>query len=194
MSTASVGLYARRIDDVILTRLADVRGTWIAFPANDGTATVYGVEAEVKGNVRDVLPKAPNLALRANVTVNRSRVSDVPGPDNRLERQTPVSANVGFDWTMDSVPVTMGASFSYIAGGRVRVSFSQADELPYKRIVDAYVLWKVDAATSLRLSFDNLLAQDRFDGTSFFDDTGTVDLHNRSPTHTAVRLTVEWSL
>jgi outer membrane receptor protein involved in Fe transport len=190
----SVGLYARRIDDVILTRLADVRGTWIAFPANDGTATVYGVEAEVKGNVRDVLPKAPNLALRANVTVNRSRVSDVPGPDNRLERQTPVSANVGFDWTMDSVPVTMGASFSYIAGGRVRVSFSQADELPYKRIVDAYVLWKVDAATSLRLSFDNLLAQDRFDGTSFFDDTGTVDLHNRSPTHTAVRLTVEWSL
>jgi outer membrane receptor protein involved in Fe transport len=190
----SVSVYARRIDDVILTRLANVRGTWISFPANDGSATVYGVEAEVKGNVRDLRPDAPNVALRANVTFNRSRVSDVPGPDNRLERQTPVSANVGFDWSMDSVPVTVGASFSYIAGGRARVSLTQADELPYKRIVDAYLLWKVDAATSLRLSFADLLAQDRFDGTSFFDGTGTVELHNRSATHTAVRLTVEWSM
>jgi len=190
----SVSVYARRIDDVVLTRLANVGGRWTSFPANDGTADVYGVEAEVKGNARDFRPDAPNVAVRANVAVNRSRVSDVPGPDNRLERQTPVSANVGFDWSMDKMPVTVGANFSYIAGGRVRVSLTQADQLPYKRIVDAYLLWKMNAAASLRLSFANLLAQDRFDGTSVFDDTGTVDLHNRSPTHTVVRLTAEWSL
>jgi outer membrane receptor protein involved in Fe transport len=190
----SVSAYVRRIDDVILTRLANVDGTWITFPANRGVADVQGIEAEVKVNLRTFRKSAPDVSLRANVAANRSRVEDVPGPDNRLDRQVPWSANAGFDWVLDGMPLTLGANFSYQGGGRVRTSFTEAEALPYRRVLDAYALWKFDRTTSLRLSVADLLAQDRVNWKSHFDETGELRLTTTSPTRTVVRVALEFAL
>lgn len=190
----SVSAYGRRIDDVILVRLANVNGTWIDSPVNAGVAAAYGIEAEAKANLRTWHRRAPNVALHANLAFNRSRLEDVPGPDNRLGRQVPWSANAGFDWVFDAMPLTIGVNFSYQAGGRVRTSFTEAEFLPYKRLFDTYALWKLDARTSLRLSLANVLAQDRYAWTSHFDETGALQLTTTSPSRTVVRLAVEFTL
>ena len=190
----SASAFARRIDDVMLDRGANVDGTWIIFPANAGSARVEGVELEAKLDLRDFRADAPNVLLRMNVARNWSRVDAIPGPDNRLDRQVPVSGTIGADYVADEVPVTIGGSFTYKGGGRVRTGESQSAVLPIQRLLDAYVLWKVDPKVQLRLSFQNILRQDYVDVTSYFDEAGRTDLSTTTPTGTLIRLAVELSL
>jgi outer membrane receptor protein involved in Fe transport len=190
----SVSAYARRIDDVIVERLANVDGTWITSPSNDGDARVYGIEAEAKVDLRSLRKAAPNVRIHANFARNWSSVDQVPGPDNRLERQRPLTANVGFDYALDGYPWTLGANFSFRRGGNVRLSVTQSDTLPVRRVLDVYALWKLDPNTRIRLSLANVLGQDRVSATSYFDDSGTLTLTTTAPTRTVVRMAVEFSL
>jgi outer membrane receptor for ferrienterochelin and colicins len=190
----SLSAYARRIDDVILDRLVDVSGTFITFPANQGAARVHGVEAEAKVHLRDFSKAAPDVDIRANVTRNWSAVEDVPGPDNRLDRQVPLSANAGFDYTSDDYPLTVGASLSFHGGGPVRLSVNQSETLAIKRVLDIYALWRLDAATRIRLSVANVLRQDNVDAQSYFDPSGELRLTTTAATSTVVRVSVEFTL
>ena len=191
---ASVAAYARRIDDVILDRLSNVNGTWISFPANGGRASVEGVELEAKLNLRDIRREAADLTLRGNLARNWSRVHDVPGPDNRLDRQVPVSGTVGLDYVADAFPVTVGVAFTFRGGGPVRVAADRSEALPVRRVLDAYALWKLDARTKVRFSLQNILRQDYVEATSHFDETGRLDLVTTTLTGTSIRVAVELSL
>jgi outer membrane receptor protein involved in Fe transport len=193
-SLVSVSGFARRVDDVIVERETNVDGTWITSPANGGSARIEGIELEAKLNLRDLRERAPNVLLRMNVARNWSRVDAVPGPDNRLDRQVPVSGTIGADYFPDAAPVTIGGSFTFKGGGPVRNGVSQSEVLPIRRALDAYALWSVDAKTRLRLSFQNILRQDYVYVTSYFDEAGRTDLTTTVPTGTLIRLAVELSL
>lgn len=190
----SVSAFSRRIDDVIVDQEANVNGTWITFPANGGSARVEGIEFEAKLNLRDLRENFPNVLFRMDVARNWSRVDAVPGPDNRLDRQVPVSGTIGADYVVDEAPVTLGGSFTFKGGGPVRTAVSQSEVLPIRRVLEAYALWKVDAQTSLRLSLQNILRQDYVYVTSYFDPAGRTDLATTTPTGTLIRLAVELSL
>ena len=191
---ASVSAFARRIDDVILDQLANVNGTWITFPENGGRASVEGIELEAKFNLRDIRVGAPNLALRGNLARNWSSVHDVPGPDNRLDRQVPFSGSVAADYVADACPLTFGVAFTYRGGGPVRVAADRSEVLPIRRLLDAYALWKLDAGTKVRFSLQNILRQDYVEATSHFDESGRLDLVTTTPTGTSIRVAVELSL
>jgi hypothetical protein len=47
---------------------------------------------------------APAIDFRANLSLNWSDLKTVPGPNNRLDSQTPVSANIGMDYKLSKVP------------------------------------------------------------------------------------------
>ncbi|MGE5170642.1 MAG: TonB-dependent receptor plug domain-containing protein [Rudaea sp.] len=190
----SVSAFARRVDDVILDRETNVEGTWITFPANTGSARVRGIELETKFNLRDLREHAPNVLFRMNLGRNWSRVDAIPGPDNRLDRQVPVSGTIGVDCFSDGAPLTIGGSFTFKGGGPVRTGEGQSEVLPIRRALDAYALWIVDTRTQLRLSFQNILRQDYAYVTSYFDEAGRTDLATTTPTGTLIRLAVEWSL
>lgn len=183
--------YVRRIDDVILQRLANVNGTWIASLANNGGARVRGLEFEARFNVRSWRKAAPNITVRANLARNWSSVDRVPGPDNRLDRQTPTSANVGFDYIAEGAPLSVGANFGFQGGGPVRVSPTQSALVSAKRVLDAYALWKLDANTQLRVSLANVLAQDHVTVAEYFDENGTLQLTTTSPTRLTIRAVLE---
>jgi outer membrane receptor protein involved in Fe transport len=106
----SVSTYLRRIRDVTQSRLFQQDGVWVEAPFNDGNARAHGVELEAK------LPLTKALDLRANLSRNWSRVDNVPGPDNRLEEQTPATANIGADYRWGQW--TLGGNLNYQAGGR----------------------------------------------------------------------------
>jgi outer membrane receptor protein involved in Fe transport len=164
----SVSGTQRLISDYIRTRLdQDPDGRWIYRPLNDGDARVHSLEAEVKLPLRMLSAAAAGFDMRASVTRNWSEVSTVPGPDNRLDAQTPLSANLGLDYRRDRL--SFGASMAYQQGGWVRISEAQSRRQQTRRDVDAYAAWRLDAHLQLRFTLNNILGIDNT-SESFYED------------------------
>ena len=167
----SVSGTQRLITDYIRTRLdLDPDGRWIYRPLNDGGARVRSLEAELKLPLRRVSAAAAGVDLRASVTRNWSAVDTVPGPGNRLDGQTPMSANVGLDYRKDKL--SFGASMAYQEGGWVRISDAQSRRQHTRRDVDAYAAWKLDAHLQLRFTLNNILGMDNASETFYEDASG----------------------
>lgn len=152
-----LGLFARHIQDAITRRLfQDDDGRWVVAPFNIGRNRVLGAEAEVRWDMDKLAPDHPwraPVVLRADLTLTRSRVaSNSPGVPARLVGQSPVVLGVGFDAGSRRWPaLTWGATLRAEAGYT-----SQPNTVGHLRTrplatLDAYALWKVDAATRLRL-------------------------------------------
>ena len=179
----SVSAYMRRIRDVTLNRLFEQDGEWVIAPFNDGNASVRGVELEAK------LPLTKALDLRANLSRNWSRLDQVPGPDNRLESQTPGTANVGLDYRWSAL--TLGGSFNYQAGGPTRQSAQLLTSVSAKRELDVYALWKMDARSQWRLSASNLLRRQAEETSNYTDSDGLLRRVTLTPTSPTLRIMLE---
>jgi outer membrane receptor protein involved in Fe transport len=155
----SVSAYMRRIDDFNRRGLSQIGGRWIAMPVNDGRANTHGLELEAKFPLQLFWKEGPAIDVRANLNRNWSTVEDVPGPDNRLADQTPLSINLGLDYRLNA-DFNVGGTFTYKSGGPIRISETQSTYATIKRELDVYALWKFDAKTQLRISAVNVLAQD----------------------------------
>ena len=149
----SASVYARTIDNVIVTALTKEGNRWISMPANHGSAQAYGATLEAR------LPVSEQLSLRGNVALNRSRLDSVPGPDNRLARQSPLSAAATIDYKLAAV--TLGAEFVYEAGGRSRNSPAYTSTAPFQRKLDLRAAWKIDRHRQVRFAISDVLQQSR---------------------------------
>jgi outer membrane receptor protein involved in Fe transport len=149
----SASAYVRRIDDVTLPLLFRDGARWVRTPSNQGRADARGVALEGKASV------SAAWLVRGNVARNWSRVAGVPGPDNRLDRQAPLSANAGVDWQV-APALKAGADLNYQRGARTQISAVEASAAGSVRKLDLYAVWQLDAATRLRLGAANLLRRD----------------------------------
>ncbi len=192
-SLFSVNAFARRIDNVIVDTLSQDGAEWVSRPANIGRANVEGVALEANLNLTDVDPAWTAISLRANMAWNHSTVRDVPGPDNRLARQTPLTAGAGFDWPLPAWSLTVGADYSFAGGGPVQVSAIERQDPRPQRSLDAYALWKIGKATSLRLSGKNLLGQSVLseDAVRYPDGSGSFDQFTTDHTSRVWKATLE---
>ncbi|MFA9274204.1 MAG: TonB-dependent receptor plug domain-containing protein [Candidatus Aquirickettsiella gammari] len=186
----SVNFFLRRIEDFTRTSIVN-DGRWVAMPTNDGLATTRGVEFDAKLPLRSVMADAPAVDFRANLAFNSSSVNSVPGPNNRLDSQTPVSANLGVDYKLDDVPLTLGGNLSFQNAGPVRVSVNQSTYGIPKRVLDVYALWKFDNKTNLRIALGNALHQDNLSSSTYADASGSLVRTNTSQTHLALRVNFE---
>jgi outer membrane receptor for ferrienterochelin and colicins len=175
----SVGTSQRRIRDYIRSRLSqDSDGRWLNQPLNDGNATVRSLDVELKFPLKTLVKDAPAFDFRASVNKNWSQVDTVPGPDNRLDQQVPLTANLGLDYRADRV--TAGTSFAYRQGTPVRTSPQQTIRLFQRRDLDAYLLYKYTPGAQLRVSVNNLLGEDTFGYSRYGDANGTSRSWSRS--------------
>ncbi|MGK5077207.1 TonB-dependent receptor plug domain-containing protein [Janthinobacterium sp. HLX7-2] len=189
---------ARRIDGYTRQGLLYSNERWVSTPVNDGRANTQTLELEAKFPLRAVLSvpasasaSVPALDLRASVSRNWSQVEQVPGPDNRLDQQTPVSGNFGLDYKTPDGVLSTGGSFNFRNGGPVRITERQSAYTSPRRDVDIYALWKFDAKNQLRLAVSNLLAQDFESNTSYADASGTIQRNSISPSSPQARATME---
>jgi outer membrane receptor for ferrienterochelin and colicins len=187
----SVSVFLRRIDDITRNDLLNIDGRWVKLPVNDGLATTRGIEMEAKFPLRSLMDAAPAIDFRANLSFNWSTLDSVPGPNNRLDSQTPVSANLGIDYKLDKLPLTLGGNLSFQNGGPVRISEVQSSYTVPKRVADFYGLWKFDPKTSLRVSIANALHQDNISANIYADASGSQTLRSTTPTTVAVRAMLE---
>ncbi|GGC72284.1 TonB-dependent receptor plug domain-containing protein [Undibacterium terreum] len=187
----SASVFYRRIDDITRQQLSFTNGSWVTMPVNDGQATTRGIELEAKMPLRSLYKTAPAIDFRANLSFNWSTLSTVPGPNNRLDSQTPVSANLGMDYKVGGMPLTLGGNLSFQDGGPVRLSGTQSSYSAPKRVLDMFGLWKFDAKTQLRISLANMLHQDNVAATIYADATGSQRQTTFTPTNTVVRVLLE---
>ena len=189
MLSASASL--RQIDDYTHNVLMQEGERWLAMQVNDGRAETRGIELEAKFPLRTVFEAAPALDVRASVSRNWSRVDSVPGPDNRLDQQVPLSATVGLDYKSADGELSTGTSFSFRNGGLARLTDSQNGYNPVRRDLDVYALWKIDPRNNVRVAVSNLLAQDYTTESLYADAQGTSARSTTNAGETQFRVTVE---
>ncbi|MEY4754729.1 MAG: hypothetical protein RJA44_2404 [Pseudomonadota bacterium] len=157
----SASLFHRRISDYIRSTTTLTAGRWISQVQNVGDARSSGIELEAKFRASELFDTRASLDLRANLSLYRSQVDGVPGPDNRLDRQPWASANLGADYRFIELPFSIGANLGWTPANAVQLSASERAESGIKRALDAYLLWRVTPNADLRLSGANLLADDQ---------------------------------
>ena len=183
---------ARRIDGYTRQGLLLIDERWVSTPINDGRANTQTLELEAKFPLRAVLAApVPALDVRASISRNWSQVEQVPGPDNRLDQQTPLSGNVGLDYKTPDGVLSTGGSFTFRTGGPVRITERQSAYTSPRRDLDLYAVWKFDAKNQLRVAVSNLLAQDFESNTSYTDASGTIARNGISTSVPQARATME---
>ena len=183
---------ARRIDGYTRQGLLLIDERWVSTPVNDGRANTQTVELEAKFPLRAVLSATvPAIDLRASISRNWSQVDQVPGPNNRLDQQTPVSGNFGLDYKTPDGVLAAGGSFNFRNGGPVRITQQQSAYTTPRRDLDLYALWKFSPKNQLRLAVSNLLAQDFGSNTIYTDASGTLARNAISPSSPQARATME---
>jgi outer membrane receptor protein involved in Fe transport len=186
----SASVSTRRIDDYTRSQVVFDGARWVASPANAGQARTRGLELEAKFPLKAVMDTTTALDLRASLSRNWSTVDSVPGPHNRLDAQTPVSATLGADYRRG--PLTVGGSYVFKNGGEVRVSGNQISYQSVRRDLDLYALWKFDQKLQLRVAGANLLAQDSIGESSYvLAGNGTQSTRTITPVYRSVRATLE---
>lgn len=195
----SAGVFVRRINDLMrnVTRLETVSWSseqrWVSRPQNLGKALSSGVELEAKFRLDEFFDEALPISLRSNLSLFRSRVDEIPGPNNRLDQQPRYTANLGADYRLRSLPLQLGASLNFTPDNLLQQSLLQQSRSDRKRVFDAFALWTIDRDWALRLSASNLAPQDYGSGTII--NTGeqliTTDNYGRTFTTWQLRLEVK---
>jgi hypothetical protein len=112
--------------------------------------------------------------LRINFAVNKSEIDTLPGPHNRIDEQPPWNGTAGADYRFTSFPLTLGTSFTARGAGTVRTSPQQVIYRSINRPWEAFGLWRFSPKVQLRLSVQDLLAQDNIQVNRFTDPTAGV--------------------
>lgn len=161
----SANLFYRRIKDLMRSQTlletvswADSQ-RWVARMQNIGDAITQGVELEAKFRASEIWPQAPRIDVRTNLSLFASRVQGIPAPDNRLSQQPDGTANLGADYRVRDLPLSLGGNLNWTPGYTTRLSDDQRVTQGAKLVLDAYVLWTIDPGSQLRISLGNLAAR-----------------------------------
>lgn len=160
----SANVFSRNIQDLIryqtTTSCASGGARCVSSPKNVGDAVTQGVELEAKFRLNQAWTEAWPIDIRSNVSFFRSKVKEVPGPDNRLDQQPSMTANLGGDYRLRGMPLTFGGNLNWNPDYDTRRSQEQWSYQGVKRVLDVYGQWRFSSATALRLTLSNLVPRD----------------------------------
>ncbi len=167
---------------------------YVARMQNVGDAITQGIELEAKFRLSEVMADAPKLDVRTNLSFFRSRVQGVPGPDNRLDQQPDYTANLGLDYRLPGLPLTLGGNLNWTPAYNTRISDEQLAFQGRKAQFDAYALWVFNPSAQLRLTASNIGPRDYITASSI--DTATVreTSTTTAPTYLNFQMKLEFKL
>jgi len=162
----------RRIGDYTGNRVYFDGRRWIMTPVNEARAEARSLELETRFPLAALLDGAPALDVRASVSRNWSRVGSIPGPDNRMEQQVPLSALLALDYKRGAL--SMGGSFAFKDAVRARVAPDRWAYAWARRDLEAYAVWKAGPKLQWRFALSNLLGQDEGSAIAYLDAAGSL--------------------
>lgn len=194
----SANFFARSISNVMrnVTALETVSWSptprWVARPRNLGKASTMGLELEAKFRLDEYFEDALPISVRSNVSFFTSKVDGLPGPNNRIEGQPKATANLGFDYRLRSVPVSLGASLNWTPSSTIQQTALTEVTSNRKLVSDAFAMWNITPEQSLRLSASNLTPLDYYTGSISTTDAQIVTSRSGGPSYTQWQL--RWEL
>ena len=105
-------------------------------------------------------PSRSATASSANLSLYRSNVKALPGPDNRLDQQSKATGNLGADYRLRGTPLSLGGNVNWVPGYTTLTDIGQTTSVTTKRVWDAYALWTFNPAVAVRLLGNNLVPRD----------------------------------
>lgn len=190
----SATVFRRNVQDLIRYTTTYDGSRYVTAPDNVGNAITQGLELEAKFRLNQWWPQALPVDIRSNVSFFNSRVDGVPGPDNRLDRQPDMTANLGADYRMRSWPLTVGGNLNLNPAYSTRVSAEQTAWIGSKRVLDVYGLWRINERTGLRLTLSNALGRDYVSSSRFDNGTVTEAATTTAPSWRSLQLRLEMKL
>lgn len=196
----SANFFARRISNLMrnVTQLETVSWSatprWVSRPRNLGKATTAGVELEAKFRLDEYFEDALPINVRSNISFFKSEVDGLPGPNNRIEGQPKATANLGFDYRLRSVPVSLGASLNWTPSSTIQQSTLTAVTTSRKLVSDAFATWNISAEQSLRLSASNLTPLDYYTGSVSTTEAQIITSNSGGPSYTQWQLRWEMKI
>ncbi len=192
----SAAVFHRRVSNLIrnVTSLETISGyssqLYVSIPQNVGNAITQGIELEAKFRLNQMVADAPAVDIRSNISFYESNVLSITGPNNRLDQQPSMTANLGGDYRLRSMPFTVGGNINMNPGYTTHSSDYQWLYVSQKRVMDVYGLWRVDPKTSWRLSLSNLSplsynTNSLYNSSSLYEDSTT---RNRNWTNIQIQL------
>ena len=167
----SIGGFHRSVTNLIrnVTSLQTVAYAtvprFISQPVNFSKAQTTGLEFELKGRAGELLPSLFDLKtalnLRSALSIYRSQVEALPGPNNRLDGQQPWSANAGFDYRFTGLPLNTGVSLAYTPGYLTTQTLTQSLDQSRSRSLDIFAQWIFSRSASVRVNASNLAPLDQ---------------------------------
>ena len=198
----SANVFHRNITDLI--RYVTVQQTspswapgqtrWVSTPLNVGDAVTEGLELEAKFRLDQLWAAALPIDIRSNMSFFRSRVKDVPGPNNRLDQQPSMTANFGGDYRVRAVPLTLGGNINYNPDYETRRTEQQWVYQGMKRMVDIYGLWRLTPQTALRATLSNLVPRDYMTGNTYYGNGFLEQDRTRSQNWRILQLRLEMKI
>ena len=186
----SANLFHRSISNLIRSQVdLEPSVPWSTGPRNVrrqrniGDATTTGIELEAKFRLDQLFTGAPGVELKSNLSVYTSRVKSVPGPDNRLDQQAQATGNIGADYRLRGVPLTLGGNLNWVPGYTTRLDADQTTTVSTKQVWDVFALWTLNPSTGLRLLANNLDPRD-YTTTAV---NGSVNVQNTASERTTTR-------
>jgi iron complex outermembrane receptor protein len=197
----SANLFYRRINDVIrnVVALEDVSWSpgqprYVSRPQNVGIAATRGLELEAKVRLDLVMAGAPRTDLRMNLSIYRSSIDSIPGPDNRITEQPNRTLNLGFDHRFRGTPWALGGGWNHTPGYRTQLEADRAIVVNEKNAVDAYASYTFNPNAVLRVSLGNALGDNATSSTRILSNTTQTDVNNTNRSYRSARLGLELKL
>ncbi|MEW9900944.1 TonB-dependent receptor [Chitinivorax sp. PXF-14] len=173
-SVIGANLFWRRIDELIRRQTSLQDGRWVSRPLNLSNARTAGIELDSKFRLSQLVDGAPEIDFRANYSRFVSKVADIDGPDNRLDDQPDQVLNLGADYRLPGLPLSVGSNFNWTPGYNVRPANNQLNRIDAKRVLDLFATWTIDRGTRLRLTLGNVLANSMDGATRYVLDNGVI--------------------
>lgn len=200
----SANFFVRNIDNLIRRNTEEVQvldpadGKYkprqVSKPVNIGHATTKGIELEAKFQLQEFFPDGPAIDVRSNYSHFWSSVDDIKGPNNRLDQQPTQTANFGLDYRPAGIPLTVGGNINWTPAYEIQSTNIQINQTGVKRQLDLYGLWKFNPNLQVRLSANNLRANDYQSGSIINSDSLNRIDYNTAKTYTTWTLRVEMKL
>ncbi|MFG6428667.1 TonB-dependent receptor plug domain-containing protein [Roseateles sp. LYH14W] len=196
----SANFFARSISNVMRNVVAletvswSPTPRWVSRPRNLGKASTMGLELEAKFRLDEYFDDMLPINVRSNVSFFTSKVDGIPGPNNRIEGQPKATANLGFDYRLRSVPVSLGASLNWTPSSTIQQSELLVVTSNRKLVSDAFAMWNVTPEQSLRLSASNLTPLDYYTGSISTTDAQIVTSRSGGPSYTQWQLRWEMKI
>jgi len=193
----SASVFYRRISDLMrkVTSLQTVPWAnvprWVSSPQNIGNASTMGLELEAKFRLDEYFPEAWPVSIRSNLSLFNSKVDGIPGPNNKLDQQPRGTANLGADYKLRSLPLSLGAGLNWTPSVTIQQSVMTEAHNSRKVVLDAFALWSINPSTQLRLSASNLDPLNYSNGNITTTTDQVITTNSAGPSYTQWQLRLE---